>query len=78
MNTSHCVRGFVVFKALKYTFSHVYPMASHEVGKAELVSRFPFRDDVTEVQRDEMSFLKVAMDANPEPLIPGLLSASSS
>lgn len=34
----------------------------HEVGKAELVIHFPFRDDVTEVQRDEMSFLKVVMD----------------
>ena len=42
-----------------------------EVGKAELVIRFPFRDDVTEVQSDEMSFLKVAMDANPDPLILG-------
>ena len=43
----------------------------HEVGKAELVIHFPFRDDVTEVQRDEVSFLKVAMDANPEPLTLG-------
>lgn len=36
----------------------------HEVGKAELVIHFPFRDDVTEVQRDEVSFLKAVMDAN--------------
>lgn len=33
-----------------------------EVGKAELVLHFPFIDDVTEVQRNEVSILKAGME----------------
>ena len=65
-NTFHGVWGFVVFKALPHTLFMVSLW-----GRRSRAYHFPFKDDVTEMQRGRVSFLKAVMAANPDTLTLG-------